>query len=261
MSSPITKKYFRLKPKKKTKKTRKNIPPLLLNTIPEEVEKIEESDVVDDTKTVRDFTNSDNDKMFSDVGDNITPVIDSDDDDTILDETPQNYEEQTYQEYTDDFETSEFFIPVVKINKANKHILYRLLKNEYNKEDINGKIGPYGSKNERDEKFEILFGTDLFFKKGKDWMKQKYIGDKPKKTDDIKNTSWLAAVKQRSTLMDPTESSAAPAAGGKTKRRRRQRKSKRKIVFSIFSFPFACSKEDFRKTKKSQRKNRKTRRK
>lgn len=248
-------------PKKKNpnnpkKKTRKNIPHLLLNTIPEEVENIEESDVVDPTKTVRDLTNSDNDMMISDVEDDIKPVIDYDN--TILDKPSQNYEEQIY---TDDFETSEF-IPVVNIDNAKKTFFYRLLRNEYNGKVINNKeIGPYESNEERNENFKKLFGTDLFFIKGKKWMKKEHIYDSPKKTNDIKNTSWLAAVKQRSTLMDPTESSAAPAAGGKTKRRR-QRKSKRKTVrFSIFSFPFACSKEDFRKTKKSQRKNRKTRRK
>jgi len=153
-----------------------------------------------------------------------------------------------------------FFINLIKPEEAKINNMYRLLKKGYNINVNHKKIGPYESIEERDKDVKKLFGPKLYYrKKGENWYIKKKKNDINVKID---NDSWLVYVKQKhSTLMDPTKSSvakhAAAAAGGKTKRRRQNKT----VRFSIFSFPFACSKEDFRKTKKSQRKNRKTRRK
>jgi len=157
--------------------------------------------------------------------------------------------DEVNEEYPDDFESGnekkQFFIPVIQAKNASKDKLYRRLKPEIQPQL--GSIGPYDSREERNKAFKESFDLLIYYKTSIGWKTLQKIDA----LKDIKHDTWLVEVKKRLRLLDPTKSSAARAAGGKTKRRR-QRKS---VQLSIFSFPFACSKESFsRKTRKSKRK-------
>jgi hypothetical protein len=126
------------------------------------------------------------------------------------------------------------------------------------------KLGPYTTKEEGKKEFKKNIKKGLYIKTRTGWYKitkRKRKNEKIEKIEKIEipeNALFVFNSEKKSRIFENTKSrAAAPAAGGKTKRRRQNKT----VRFSIFSFPFACSKEDFRKTKKSQRKNRKTRRK
>ena len=178
--------------------------------------------------------------------------LDVDDDVPLSDvEDLTTQKDELNEEYPDDFEPEnekkQFFIPVIQAKNASKDKLYRRLKPEI--QPPLGSLGPYDSREERNKAFNESFDFLVYYKTSVGWKTLQKIDA----LKDIKGDTWLVEVKKRLRLLDQTKSSAARAAGGKTKRRRRRQT--KSVQLSIFSFPFACSKESFsRKTRKSKRK-------
>jgi hypothetical protein len=165
------------------------------------------------------------------------------------------------QEPTDELfykkKSSQFYIPIVIEKNTDQNSVYWMLKKNITE------LGPYTTIEEGKKEFKNKLNIEkgLYIKTSTGWYKitkRKGKNEKIEKIEIPENALFVFNSEKKSRIFENTKSrAAAPAAGGKTKRRRQNKT----VRFSIFSFPFACSKEDFRKTKKSQRKNRKTRRK